>query len=50
LFPAPSDEERALGDLKAFMEQRMAETARVDVLHQSLTEIADEAMKASRPL
>ena len=50
LFPTHSDEQRAVGDLKAFMEQRMAETARVGVLHQSLTEIADEATKASRRL
>lgn len=50
LFPAPSDEERALGELKALMQQRMAESARGEVLHQSLTEIADEAMKTGRTL
>jgi hypothetical protein len=50
LFLAPSDEERALGELKALMQQRMAESARGEVLHQSLTEIADEAMKTGRTL
>ena len=50
LFPAPSDEERALGELKALMEQRMAESARGEVSHQSLTEIADDAMETGRAL
>ena len=47
LFPASSDEERALSELKALLEQRMAESARGEVLTQSLTEIAEEAFKAS---
>jgi hypothetical protein len=46
LFPASSDEERALGELKALLEQRMAESARGEVLTQSLTEIAEDTMKA----
>lgn len=49
LFPASADEESALGELKALLEQRMAESARGDVLARSLTEIADEAIKAGRP-
>ncbi len=49
LFPAPSDEARALGELKALLEPRMAEGARGEVLTQSLTEIADDAMKADSP-
>lgn len=46
LFPAASDEDRALGELKALLEQRMAESTRGEVLTQSLAEIADDAMKA----
>jgi hypothetical protein len=49
LFPVPSDEELALGELKALLEQRMLEGARGDVLTQSLTEIAADAIKADRP-
>ena len=46
LFPASQDEERALGELKALLEQRLAESATGGVLARSLTEIADEAIKA----
>lgn len=46
LFPAASDEDRALGELKALLEQRMAESTRGEVLDQSLAEIADDVMKA----
>ena len=46
LFPAASEEDRALGELKALLEQRMAESTRGEVLDQSLAEIADDAMKA----
>ena len=48
LFPASQDEEHALGELKALLEQRMAESAGGGVFARSLTEIADEAMKAGR--
>jgi len=46
LFPAASEEDRALGELKALLEQRMAESTRGEVLDQSLAEIADDVMKA----
>lgn len=46
LFPAASDEDRALGELRVLLEQRMAESTRGEVLAQSLAEIADDAMKA----
>jgi len=46
LFPAASEEDRALGELKALLEQRMAESTRGEVLDQSLAEIAGDAMKA----
>lgn len=46
LFPASPGEEHALGELKALLEQRMAESATGGVLASSLTEIADEAIKA----
>lgn len=46
LFPAASEEDRALSELKALLEQRMAESTRGEVLDQSLAEIADDAMKA----
>lgn len=46
LFPAASEEDRALGELKALLEQRMAESTRGEVLDQSLAEIADDEMKA----
>jgi Antitoxin ParD len=45
LFSLPSDEERALGELRVLLEQRMTEASRGEVLTQSLTEIADDAMK-----
>lgn len=46
LFPAASEEDPALGELKALLEQRMAESTRGEVLNQSLAEIADDEMKA----
>jgi hypothetical protein len=49
LFPAPSDEDMALSELKVLLEQRMAEGARGDVLTQSLTEIAADVIKADSP-
>jgi hypothetical protein len=48
LFSELPDEERAFGELKTLLQQRMAESARGDVLAQSVTEIALEAMKAGR--
>jgi hypothetical protein len=47
LFSSHSDEERALGEFRALLEKRMAEASRSEVLTQSITDIADEAMKAS---
>ncbi len=44
LFPSAGDEERALAELKTLLEQRMNEGARGEVLHQSLTDIAESSM------
>ena len=44
LFLAPSDEMRALGELKALLEDRMRQSEAGEVVSLSLTEIA-EAMK-----
>jgi len=46
LFPAASDEERALGELKALLEQRMAEASRGQVSSKSIAEVADEVIRA----
>jgi hypothetical protein len=48
LFPALPDDEQAFGELRALLERRMAESAGGEVLSQSLTEIARQAMKAGR--
>ncbi len=45
LFSSSADEAQAWGELKTLLEQRMAESASGGVLVQSLTEIADDAMK-----
>ncbi len=45
LFLAPSDEMRALGELKALLEDRMRQSEAGEVVSLSLTEIAEEAMK-----
>jgi Antitoxin ParD len=46
LFPTLPDDEQAFCELRALLEQRMAESADGAVLTQSLTEIASEAIKA----
>jgi uncharacterized protein (DUF1778 family) len=46
LFPAASDEERALGELKTLLAQRLAEASRGEVSAQSITEIAEEAIRS----
>ena len=46
LFPAASDEDRAFGELKALLEQRMAEASCGDVSTKSITEVADEVIRA----
>lgn len=43
LFPPASDEEQALKELKALLEQRIAESREVGVVNLGLTEIAEEA-------
>jgi hypothetical protein len=45
LFAAPSEEMRALGELKALLEDRMLQSESGEVVSLSLTEIAEEAMK-----
>lgn len=49
LFPA-SDEERALGELKALLEQRLASAAAGEVVSSSLTDIAEATMRAGGPV
>ena len=46
LFPPASDEEQAFRDLKALLEQRIAESQKGDVVVRSLTEIAEDALKS----
>lgn len=46
LFPAASEEEHALGELKALLEQRMAQASRGEVSTKSITEVAEEAIRA----
>lgn len=44
LFPPASDEEHALKELKALLEQRIAESQVGGVVNLGLTEIAEEAL------
>ncbi|MBN8451304.1 MAG: antitoxin [Candidatus Accumulibacter sp.] len=44
LFPPASDEEQAFRDLKALLEQRIAESQKGDVVPRSLTQIAEDAL------
>ena len=46
LFPVVSDEEHALGELKQLLQQRMDEASRSEVSTKSITEVADEAIRA----
>ena len=46
LFPPASDEEQAFRDLKALLEQRIAESQKGEVVVRSLTEIAEDALKS----
>jgi uncharacterized protein (DUF1778 family) len=43
LFPAPGTEEQALEDLKALLQQRVAEAQRGDLSSKSITQIGREA-------
>lgn len=46
LFPSASDEEQAFCDLKALLEQRIAESQRGELVARSLTDIAAEAVQS----
>jgi uncharacterized protein (DUF1778 family) len=46
LFPAASDEELALAELKTLLAKRMAEATRGEMSTQSFTEIAEEAIRS----
>ena len=46
LFPQASGEEQALSELKQLLEQRMAEASRGEVSTKSITEVAEEAIRA----
>jgi hypothetical protein len=43
LFPAPGTEEQALEDLKALLQQRVAEAQRGELSSKSITQISREA-------
>jgi uncharacterized protein (DUF1778 family) len=43
LFPAPGTEEQALEDLKALLQQRVAEAQRGELSSKSITQIGREA-------
>ena len=45
LIPAVDDEERALGELKALLAQRLAEASRGEVSTQRNTDIAEEVIR-----
>ena len=49
LFPTSTNEDAALCELKAILEQRMSESAGADVLARSLTEIAEDVIKDGGP-
>lgn len=46
LFPRTGEEERALSELRTLLEQRLTESARGKVSTRSITEIANEAIRA----
>lgn len=46
LFPQASTEEQALAELKQLLEERLAEATRGELSAKSITEIADEAIRA----
>lgn len=46
LFPNAYGEEQALSDLKQLLEQRLAQASRGDVSTKSITEIAEESIRA----
>ncbi len=47
LFPQATGEEQALSELKQLLQQRMAEANRGEVSTKSITEVADNAIRAS---
>ena len=49
LFPTSTNEDAALCELKAILEQRISESAGGDVLARSLTEIAEDVIKDGGP-
>lgn len=46
LLPAVTDEERALGELKALLAQRLAEAHRGEVSAERITDIAEEVIRS----
>ena len=46
LFPQASTEAQALAELKQLLEERLAEATRGDLSAKSITEIADETLRA----
>ena len=49
LFPTSTNEDDALRELKAILEQRRSESAGGDVLARSLTEFAENVIKDGAP-
>ena len=48
LFPAPGTEEQALEDLKALLQQRLAEAQRGELSSKSITQIGRDAAESGR--
>lgn len=46
LFPQAGSEEQALAELRHLLEQRMAEATRGEVSSKSVTEVAEETIRA----
>ena len=46
LFPVSSEEEQALDTLRGLLEQRLAEANRGEVSAKSMTEVAEESIRA----
>ena len=48
LFPTPGTEEQALEELRALLEQRLAEAQRGELSTRSITQVASEAAQSGR--
>lgn len=48
LFPKPGADAAPFQELKALLEQRLAESADGNVVHRSITEIAEDVLQSGR--